>query len=113
MQGIQQLPDFVTALPELELPLAGVRGWVVQGREQQVAFLEFSETVDVRDHTHEEQWEFVLAGKVMLRRQGRQEEYGPGDNFFIPAGQTHGAMVYAGYKAMILFNAPDRYRPKD
>jgi uncharacterized RmlC-like cupin family protein len=44
--------------------------------------------------------------------KGETVEYGPGDNFYIPAGLPHAAKVHAGYKALILFNEPGRYRAK-
>jgi mannose-6-phosphate isomerase-like protein (cupin superfamily) len=106
-------PEFITALPRIDIPLAGARGWMMQGADQQVVFVEFSKTVEVPDHSHEDQWELPVAGRVELRREGNTEEYGAGDSFFIPAGQAHGATVHAGYRAIIAFNAPDRYRPKD
>lgn len=112
MAGIERFPEFITALPEVELPFAGARGWLLQGSDQQTVFIEFDETIDVPEHEHAEQWEFALAGRVVLHNQGNSKEYAPGENFFIPAGSPHSALVYAGYKAMIVFNAPDRYKPK-
>jgi quercetin dioxygenase-like cupin family protein len=112
MQGIQQFPDFIRALPQIELPVTGAQGWLIQGERQQVAFIEFQETVEFPEHQHGEQWEWVLAGRVVLHREGTSTEYLPGDNFFIPAGVPHGASVQAGYKALLIFNAPDRYRLK-
>lgn len=53
-----------------------------------------------------------LAGRVELRREGRTEVYLAGDNFHIPAGQPHGATVHAGYKALIIFDEPHRYVPR-
>jgi quercetin dioxygenase-like cupin family protein len=112
MQGVECLPDFIDRLPELDLPLAGVRGWTIQGRGQQVVFLRFDETVEVPDHEHEEQWEFVVAGEVHVRQGGVRRTYRAGDNFFVPAGVVHGATVPAGYQALVVFNAPERYKPK-
>ena len=112
MAGVEPLPDFVRSMPEIEAPLPGARGWSLQGIEQQVVFAEFEEDIEVPEHTHIEQWEFVLAGKVELRRNGSSTEHAAGDNFFIPAGQRHGAKVHAGYKAMIVFNSPDRYQAR-
>jgi len=109
MSHVKAFPDFVQRLPELDLPFPGVTGWVVQDDAQQVVFLEFTETIEVPEHTHEDQWEFALAGKVELRRDGKFEMYGPGEHFFIPSGQPHKATVYAGYRAMIVFDAPNRY----
>ena len=112
MPSLQPIPEFLKRNPEIELPIPGARGWLLQGQGQQVVFLEFTQTVDVPEHSHAEQWEFNLAGRVDLRRQGRTETYGAGENFFVPAGQPHAATVHAGYQALIVFNAGDRYLPK-
>lgn len=112
MASIGPFPDFIRALPEIDLPLAGARGWLLQGTTQQAVFVEFEETVEVPEHAHAEQWEICLEGKVELRREGCSRTYGPGEHFFIPAGQSHAATVHAGYWALICFNAPDRYAPR-
>jgi quercetin dioxygenase-like cupin family protein len=74
--------------------------------------MEFGESVDVPEHSHQEQWEFVLAGRVVLRVGGEEREHQAGDHFFIPAGEPHSARIEAGYKAVIFFNEPARYREK-
>ena len=106
------IPDFVKSMPEAEVPLPGAEGWILQGEGQQAVFVEFNETVEVPEHTHDDQWEFALAGKVELIKSGSSKIYYPGESFFIPAGQPHGAKVFAGYKAMIIFNEPQRYKKK-
>ena len=108
----ERIPEFVKSLPEIALPIAGARGWMIQGVGQQVVFIEFAQTVEVPEHTHDHQWEFALAGKVELHRTGATEVYEQGHNFHVPAGQAHAATVHAGYQAMIVFNTPDRYLPK-
>ncbi|MBC8423662.1 cupin domain-containing protein [bacterium] len=113
MTGYEDFPVFLQDLPEVDLPFAGAGGRLLQGRTQQAVFIDFAETVDVPDHSHQEQWEFVVAGRVDLRIGGETLTHTAGDNFFIPAGEPHGATVHAGYKALIFFNAPDRYLPKD
>ena len=110
--SFEKFPEFVKALPEIELPIPGACGWMIQGQEQQVVFVEFSKTAEVPEHTHDDQWEFVLAGRVELQRGGDIELYERGQNFFVPAGQPHAATVYSGYQAMIVFNARDRYLPR-
>lgn len=109
MRGMEHFPDFVTGLTEAALPFENARGWFVSGDGRQVAFIEFTEAVDVPAHSHREQWEFVLTGSVRLSVEGEVSEYQPGDNFFIPAGAVHSARVSAGYRALIVFNEPDRY----
>jgi quercetin dioxygenase-like cupin family protein len=68
--------------------------------------------VDVPEHAHAEQWEFVVSGKVDLHIDGITISHQAGDNFFVPADVPHSARVYAGYRAVIVFNAGDRYEAK-
>ena len=113
MPRYEDIPEFLRALPAVDVPIPGVTGTLLQGEGQQVVFVEFAETVEVPEHSHQEQWEFAVAGRVELHMGGETTMYGAGDNFFIPAGEPHGATVHAGYKALIVFNAPDRYLPKE
>lgn len=112
MKGIDTFPDFIKALPEVDLPFPGARGWMIQGDEQQVVFLEFEKDLDLPEHSHAEQWEFAVAGSVVLHREGAAKRHEAGDNFFIPAGVPHSGDITAGYKAMLVFNSRDRYKPK-
>jgi quercetin dioxygenase-like cupin family protein len=107
--GLSGFPAFVKTLPEIDVPFAGVRGWLIQGEKQQTVFVEFAETVEVPEHTHGDQWEFAVAGRAELHREGGTEVFAAGDNFFVPAGQPHAATVHAGYHAMMVFDDPDRY----
>ena len=112
MPDLKGFPEFVRSLPELDLPFPGARGWLIGGEKQQVVFVEFSETVEVPEHQHEEQWERALAGAVDLQVDGNARRYESGESFVIPAGKPHGGTVHSGYKALIVFNAPDRYKVK-
>ena len=113
MKEIDEFPEFIKGLPEIELPVPGSRGYLMQGASQQIVFMEFNQDIEMPEHTHAEQWEFPLAGKAVLHIDGDSREYRAGDNFYIPANVPHGATVPAGYKAMAIFNTPDRYSPKD
>lgn len=109
---VEMFPEFIEALPEVDLPFAGASGWLVQAEGRQVIFAAFDDSVEVPEHSHAEQWEFVLAGSVDLAIDGNMQTYSAGDNFYIPAGVPHAGTVHAGYKAMIVFNESDRYKPK-
>ncbi len=112
MKLVEPFPEFVKNLPEIDLPVPGARGWMIQGAGQQVVFAQFDETVDVPEHSHSEQWEFALGGRVDLKMDGQVLTHTAGENFYIPAGKPHGATVHAGYHAMMVFNESDRYKPK-
>jgi hypothetical protein len=47
-----------------------------------------------------------------VRMQCESREYGPGDNFFLPAGVPHGGSIQAGYRALIVLNEADKYKRK-
>jgi quercetin dioxygenase-like cupin family protein len=112
MQQVEKFPDFLRALPEVDLPFPGARGWLIQSDKTQVVFIEFSAPLEVPEHAHAEQWESVVSGRMELRMQGGSRDYGVGESFFIPAGVPHAATVQAGYRAIIVFNEPGRYKRK-
>ena len=64
MNSSFEFPEFIRAQPEIDMPLPGVRGWMLPGKDTQAVFVEFTENVTVPDHSHEEQWELTLAGEV-------------------------------------------------
>jgi hypothetical protein len=112
MQSIQEFPEFVRKLPKIALPFRGARGWLMQAVGRQTVFIEFDKRTAMPEHVHAEQWEFPLAGSVVVRSRWGEMEYLAGDNFYLPADEPHSATVSDGYKAMIIFNCADRYRPK-
>ncbi len=112
MSGTEDFPDFIKGLPEIEVPYPGCRGWLIQGTGQQVVLVAFERSVEVPAHSHAEQWEIVLSGEVTVDMDGARRTYHVGDNFFIGAGVQHSAVVSAGYRALMIFNSPNRYRRK-
>lgn len=109
---VNDFPEFIHSLPELDIPIEGVSGHLLQGAAHQVAFVHFESAVDVPEHSHRAQWELVISGSVRLRRGGTEETYSAGQSFFVPAGEEHGAFVNAGYRAVIFFDQADRYAAK-
>jgi quercetin dioxygenase-like cupin family protein len=109
---MHDFPDFITRLPELDIPFDGSSGHLLQAESQQVAFVRFEKDVQVPEHSHRAQWELVIAGEVKLRMQGEERSYRPGESFYIPEGVVHGADVRAGYRAIVFFDQADRYRAK-
>jgi len=109
---MRDFPDFIQKLPALDVSLPGFGGYLLQGDTQQVAFARFDEDVEVPVHSHAAQWELVVAGEVHLRMAGEERTYRAGDAFYVPAGVEHGATVKAGFRSVIFFDQPDRYRAK-
>jgi quercetin dioxygenase-like cupin family protein len=109
---VKEFPEFIRNLPGVDVPFPGVSGHLLQGDNQQVAFLQFAHDVDVPEHHHNAQWELVVDGMVELKKGGETVIYRAGDSFYIPAGTPHGARVHAGYKAIVFFDQADRYQTK-
>ena len=105
-------PEPITDLPEADIPLDGLKAYLSQAMNHQIVFMEFSEDVEVSEHSHESQWGVVLEGRIDLTVDGVERTYTKGDRVFIPKGAPHSARVYAGYADISFFNQKDRYKAK-
>ena len=105
-------PEMIEQLPAVELPLEGVRGRLLQGAAQQVVFFEIEPIGAIPLHSHGAQWGIVVEGKMDLTIGAETRSYGPGDSYYIPAGVEHGATFKTHFKAIDVFDEPDRYRAK-
>jgi quercetin dioxygenase-like cupin family protein len=105
-------PDPITKLPLADIPLAGVLGYLSQSTGHQILFMEFSEDVELPEHSHEAQWGIVLEGTMDIVIGGKQLSLKKGDRYYIPSGVSHSAKIHAGYADITFFNEPDRYRLK-
>lgn len=109
---MEDFPPFITSLPDIDVPFDGVTGHLMQGENQQVAFLRFADDTDVPEHQHKGQWEHVLAGEVTLNAWGETQTFRTGESFYLEEGVPHSAFVKAGYRAIIFFDQTDRYTAK-
>ncbi len=105
-------PEPIRNLPQANIPLDGIKAYLSQAEDHQILFMEFTEDVEVPEHSHEAQWGVVLAGKSELTIDGVERTYSKGDSVFIPKGAKHSAKIHAGYADISFFNEKDRYRTK-
>ncbi|MHC4620822.1 MAG: cupin domain-containing protein [Planctomycetota bacterium] len=63
-------PEPIRNLPEADIPLSGIKAYLLQAENHQILFMEFSEDVEVPEHSHESQWGVALAGKSDLTING-------------------------------------------
>ncbi len=105
-------PDIVTALPEADIPLAGLTSHLFQGEQHQFVFMSYEEDASVPQHSHEAQWGVVLDGEIRLTIDGVEHLFTKGDTYYIPRNVKHSAKVTKGYKDLTLFNQKDRYKLK-
>ncbi|MCR4426624.1 MAG: cupin domain-containing protein [Firmicutes bacterium] len=103
-------PPPVRQLPRADIPLRGITAYLSQGEGHQIIFMEFSEDVDLPEHSHESQWGVVLEGRIDLVINGVKQTYSKGDQYFIPRGVVHSGKIYSGYADITFFNQADRYQ---
>ena len=105
-------PEFIRSFPEVDIPLEGVRGWLLSADRHQMVFFDISPTAVVPEHSHCAQWGMMIAGEMELTIGGETKVYRKGDSYFIPEGVNHGAKFLTQVNVIDVFDAPDRYRPK-
>lgn len=108
----QIFPKPIVDLPEADIPIKGIKGFLSQGLNHQIIFMEFCEDIDLHEHSHESQWAIVLEGKIDLTIDGTKYTFVKGDRYFIPKNVKHSGKIFAGYADMTFFNQADRYKEK-
>ena len=103
-------PEMIAKLPEADIPFKGVRGWLLQGENQQVVFLDIAPIGGVPEHSHGAQFGVVLDGEMTLTIGGESKRYGKGDTYVIPQGVPHSAVFHSQVKVIDLFDEKARYR---
>lgn len=105
----QNFPEPILQLPEADIPIKGVKAYLSQSENHQIIFMEFSQDVDLPEHSHESQWGIVLEGRIELEIAGVRHTYEKGDRYFIPKEIKHSGKIYAGYTDITYFDQSDRY----
>lgn len=105
-------PQPIRDLPEADIPLEGVKGYLSQSDSHQIIFMEFGTDVDLPEHSHAAQIGIVLEGKIELTIDGQRAVLTKGDRYYIPAGVTHSGKIQAGYADITFFDEPNRYSRK-
>ncbi len=106
-------PDFIKALPQADLPMAGVNGYILGAPQAQAVFFEIPAGTAIPDHSHGDQWGVVLAGEVDLTIEGQTRRCTVGDSYFVPAGKVHSARVLTDARILEVFADADRWKPRD
>jgi quercetin dioxygenase-like cupin family protein len=105
-------PEMITRLPQVDIPIPGVRGWLLQGADSQAVFFSIPAGCEVPPHSHGDQWGIVVEGEMELTIDGRARRYRPGDSYFIPAGAAHGAKFLTDFRVIDVFADAARYKAK-
>jgi mannose-6-phosphate isomerase-like protein (cupin superfamily) len=105
-------PGMIRNLPEIDIQLEGIRGWLLQGKDKQVVFFEMQPDIELPPHSHCDQWGLVVEGAMRLNIAGKPKVYRKGDRYFIPEGVVHSATFLTKVNAIDIFADPERYKIK-
>ena len=109
MSDGEQFPEFIRSLPQVDSPLASLRGWMLQTGEALAMFYEIPDGVEVPEHAHGAQWGVVIEGSVEFTIGGETKTYGPGDTYYVPDSVAHSAVIHPGFVGIDVFADADRY----
>ncbi len=105
-------PDLIRNLPEVDVPIEDVRGWMMSGDDRQVVFFDILPTAKVPPHSHCAQWGLMIEGEMDITIGGETRRVGKGDWYFIPEGVEHSAVFHSRVNVIDMFDAKDRYKAK-
>lgn len=105
-------PEMIRELPEIDIPLKGIRGWLLQSSKKQVVFFDIEPVCKVPAHSHCTQWGLMVEGEMRLNIGGESKVYRKGDWYFIPDGVVHSANFLTRVNAIDVFDDPGRYKIK-
>ena len=105
-------PEMLRGLPEIDIPLKGIRGWLLQSSDKQVVFFDIESVGEVPPHSHCAQWGIMVEGEMSLTIGGKTNVYRKGDWYYVPEGTVHSATFLTRVHVIDVFDAPDRYHKK-
>ncbi|MFQ6108007.1 MAG: cupin domain-containing protein [Candidatus Aminicenantales bacterium] len=105
-------PEMIRHLPEIDIPIKGVRGWALQSKDKQIVFFDIEPIGLIPPHSHCAQWGLVVEGKMCLTIGEKTRVYSKGDWYFIPEGVVHSATFLTRVHAIDVFDDPERYKTK-
>jgi len=105
-------PDFIRGLPQIDIALSGVRGWLLQSETTQAVFFDIEPVAVVPPHSHCAQWGIMLEGEMKLTIGGKTRLICKGDRYIIPNGVTHSAVFLTRVQVIDIFDDSKRYRAK-
>ena len=111
--SLQAYAKVITDLPEADIQSEGMRGWILQGENHQLVFLQMESNVRIPEHDHEYvEWAIVVEGEMELTVEGKISKHKRGDEVLIPAHAKHKARSLTGTRMVSLFSESARYRKK-
>ncbi len=103
----------ITDLPEANVPFEGIKAWILQEENHQLAFMQTEAKARIPEHSHDyAEWGMIIEGEIELTVEGKRRNCKKGDEFLIPARTEHKLVFLVKSRAVFLFSERTRYRTK-
>jgi quercetin dioxygenase-like cupin family protein len=104
--------QFIKNLPQADIPLDGVAGYILGGPTSQAVFFEIPAGTKIAPHSHGEQWGIVVSGELEFTMDGQTVKRNAGDSYLVPNGVEHSATMLTDCMVIEVFDVPDRWKPR-
>jgi quercetin dioxygenase-like cupin family protein len=105
-------PAWIRSLPEIDISIEGVRGYLLQAQDRQVVLFEIEPIGEIPRHRHGAQFGVMLDGEMSLTVGNETRRYRKGDTYTIPANADHSAIFHSKVWVIDFFDEPARYSPR-
>ena len=106
------LPDMITKLPEIEMPIDSVKGYLIQGEANQSVFFIVSAGTYLPEHSHAAQGGVVLEGKFEIIIGNEKKVYRKGDSYFVPENVLHAGNYITDVVSFDVFDDKNKFSIK-
>ena len=106
-------PEIIKMLPQVDIGIDGVKGWLIQGKQFQLGFFEIESGIKIALHTHAAQFGIMFEGSATSTINGKTTHLKQGDSYYIPEGAVHSWETRTFVRAMDFYADPQRYKTSD
>ena len=107
-----ELPEMITKLPEIEMPIGSVKGYLIQGEDNQSVFFIVSAGTYLPEHSHAAQWGVVLEGEFEIIIGGVKKVYKKGDTYCVPENVLHAGNYITDVVSFDVFDDKNKFSIK-
>jgi len=90
--NVFNFPEMILGLPEADIPFNGIKGWLSQGPDHQIVFMDIEPIGEVAEHLNGEQWGVVLEGEMDLKIDSVVYNFKKGDSYHIGDSILHSSV---------------------